>query len=244
MMHENRILLVGGWGAGKTTLLDALVGRKILTNKWSSEITCVYNEEAYNEPPTVYNCNNYIGVKFSSNLSKKRICFVDTPWGNKWDDIQILKQIILTNNITTILFVVSAHHTNFLEDYRALAKVSEGTKSIFCLSHCDDLDPEEDDMVSYIEYLKETIRLQLSEVGIDNPMIVTVSPLSALAIRRKNAGENSVRDYRFFVEIVNEYPSHHLDKYCDNVIEDNDNELLKHTGILNLETLIYEDRKN
>lgn len=71
MMQENRILLVGGCGAGKTTLLDALIGRKILSNKCTSEITCVYNEEAYNEPPTIYNCNNYIGVKFCTNLSKK-----------------------------------------------------------------------------------------------------------------------------------------------------------------------------
>lgn len=243
MMRENRILLVGGCGAGKTTLLDALVGRIILSNKWTSEITCVYNEEAYNERPTVYNCNNYIGVKFCSNLSKNRICFVDTPWGNKWNDIQILKQIILTNNITTILFVVSAHHPNFLEDYRALAKVSEGIKSIVCLTRCDDSDPEIDDVFGLIDYLKKDIKTQLSEVGINNPTIVTVSPLRALIIKREYSGDCSIEDH-WIAKWHDEEALFHLDRYCDNVVEDDNNEFLKHTGILNLETLIYEDRKN
>lgn len=97
-MQENRILLVGECGVGKTTLLDALVGRKILSGKWTSEITCVYNEEAYNEPPTIYNCKNYIGVKFCLNLSKYSICLVDTPWYQQ-NDLPILTKIILDNNI-------------------------------------------------------------------------------------------------------------------------------------------------
>ena len=242
MMKENRILLVGGMGAGKTTLLDALLGRKFLSNECTSEITCVYNEDAYNEPPIIYNCNKYIGVKFCSNLSKKRLCFIDTPWGNEQDDIQILEQIILTNNITTILFVIRALHHIF-EDYKTLAKVTEGTKSIFCLTRCDDFDPEEDDVISLIDYLKKDIKSQLSEVGIDNSTIVTVSPLRALSIKRERGGDYSIRDYRI-AKWQDEEPLFHLDRYCDNAMEGNGYELLKHTGILNLEALIYEDRKN
>lgn len=243
MMHENRILLIGGGGAGKTTLLDALVGRKILSGKGTSEITCVYNEVGNNTPPTIYKCNNYVGVKFCSDISNQKICFIDTPWGYKHDDIPILERIILNNNITTILFVISAHHPNFLEDYKALAKVREGIKSIFCITRCDDFDPEIDDVFGLIDYLKKDIKTQMSEVGIDNPTIVTVSPLRALTIKREYSGDCSIRAYRF-AKWHDEESLFHLDRYCDNVVESNGDELLKHTGILNLEELIYEERKN
>lgn len=243
MMQENRILFVGGCGAGKTTLLDALVGRKILSGKWTSEINCVYNEPAYyDESPAIHSCNNYIGVKFPSNLSAQRICFIDTPWYHQ-EDIPILQKIILDNNINKIVFVINAHHPNFLEDYKVLARVAEGTKSIFCLTRCDDFDPEVDNVVELIDYLKKDIKLQLSEVGIDNPTIVTVSPLRALTIKREYGGDCSIRRYGI-AKWYDEELLFHLDRYCNNVTEDNDDVLLKHTGILNLEALIYEDRKN
>ena len=241
-MQENRILLVGCYAAGKTTLLNALIGRNVLsTNNWTSEITCVYNEEAYNEPPTIYNCNNYIGVKFCSNLSKKSICFVDTHGG--YELLPILEQIILFNNITTVLFVVSALHPDSLDNYKALAKVTEQTKSIFCLTRCDDFDPETENVVSLIDYLKNDVKSQVSKIGIDNPIIVTVSPLRALIIKREYIGDSSNRHYKI-AKWMDEEPLFHLDKYCDNIVEGTENELLKHTGILNLEDLIYEDRKN
>ena len=91
--------------------------------------------------------------------------------------------------------------------------------------------------------MKKDIKLQLSEVGIDNPTIVTVSPLRALTIKREYGGDCSIRRCGI-AKWYDEDPLFHLDRYCDNVVEDNDNELLKHTGILNLEALIYEDRKN
>jgi hypothetical protein len=91
--------------------------------------------------------------------------------------------------------------------------------------------------------LKKDIKSQLSEVGIDNSTIVTVSPLRALSIKRERGGDYSIRDYRI-AKWQDEEPLFHLDRYCDNAMEGNGYELLKHTGILNLETLIYEDRQN
>jgi hypothetical protein len=82
----------------------------------------------------------------------------------------------------------------------------------------------------------------LSEVGINNPTIVTVSPLRALTIKCQYGGDGSIQRNQI-AKWHNEELLFHLDRYCDNAIEDNNNEFLKHTGILNLETLIYEDSK-
>ena len=104
MIQDNKILVVGGMGSGKTTLIDALVGRKVLSGNATSEITCLYNEEAYDTPPVIDSCNLFIGVKLSPNISKLQVCFIDTP--SCWDDISILKRLIRINQINNVLCVI------------------------------------------------------------------------------------------------------------------------------------------
>lgn len=242
MTEWKKILFVGTFSAGKTTLVDALVGRKVLSGKGISEITCVYNEDAFVTPPVIDNCDRYVGVKLSSNISKLPICFIDTPG---WDDIHVLERLIKRNQINTILFVINSSHlySEYDKDLALLLSGISGIKIIFCLTRCDDCDPE-DDIVQFIDWCKKTLKDMLKEEQIHNPTILTISPLTALLVKRKNNGEklsgfSKILLYNFME--LNEYPEFHLEKYCDNTIECQGDELLKHTGILNLETLLYEE---
>ena len=241
MTEWKKILLVGTYSAGKTTLINALIGKKVLSLASETEdITCVYNEEASTEHPIIYNCNQYIGVKFDRNLSKKQVCFIDTPgWGN----IHIIERVIKRGQINTILFVINASHlySEYDKDLANLLSGISGIKILFCITRCDDYAPEEDDIVQLIGWYKKTLKDMLKEEQIHNPTILTISPLTALLVKQRGNGKEP-RDYHLFVDRINEYPAFHLEKYCDNKIECPGDELLKHTGILNLESLLYEER--
>lgn len=243
MKEEKRILLVGSIGSGKTTLINALIGKKVLSVAHDTrEITCIYNEEAYTKHPIIDNCNQYIGVSFDHDLREKQICFIDTPgWGN----IHILERLIKSNQIDTILFVISVLHfvdSQYNGDLVKLISAFSGIKLFFCLTRCDSLDIEDDDIVQTVNCCKSILQEMLKQHQIHNPTILTVSPLNALLVKRRNNGESRLIDLDLkYVMMMNDYPELHLNNYCDNNIECQDDELLKHTGILNLEALLYEE---
>ena len=152
--------------------------------------------------------------------------------------------ITKSNEYDLLLFVSNA--TQFLTDDDAsiLEFVIRNCrkKIIFCLNQCDRFKPKDDSIIEMVRVWRET----LAVLGNKSPNIVVLSAFCALLLKENENKVALTEDEELYLELMKEkFESeyYHLEKYCTNsLVEINTSKELKHTGIINLETLIYEDR--
>ena len=263
-----KVLVVATMSAGKSTLINALIGNKI--NKVAStvctnKIRLVYNKQSDEGailecagPRYIYTVNHKIAqhdsvknvcVHFHSILENENLCLIDTPGVNFNGDHshgEITRNAVKANDYDLLLFVSNA--TQFLtdDDANILEFVIRNCKKkiIFCLNQCDRFKPKDDSIIEMVDVWKHT----LSALGNKSPNIVAISAFCALLLKESENKIALTEDEELYLELMKvkfEREYYHLEKYCTNsMIEVNASTELKHTGILNLETLIYEDRKN
>ena len=257
-----KVLVVATMSAGKSTLINALIGNKI--NKAASmactnKIRCVHNK--YANEGTVLECTDgsiiytenpkkaqhssveTVGVHFQSFFSKERICLVDTPGvnysGNQTHG-QMTRKSIDSNDYDILLFVSNA--TQFLteDDAKILEYVIKNCKKemIFCLNQCDSFDPDDDSITETINIWRKL----LSENKISNPNLITVSALGALLLKMEQQHAELTKSEQVQIKsIKNDFKDsfYHLEQYCSNRVDKElHKDLLIHTGIYNLETMI------
>lgn len=262
-----KVLVVATMSAGKSTLINALIGNrinKVASTVCTNKIRLVYNKLS-NEGAMlecagsryVYTENHKIAqhdsvenacVHFQSVLGNEHLCLIDTPGVNFNGDHshgEMTRNAIKANDYDLLLFVSNA--TQFLtdDDANILEFVIRNCKKkiIFCLNQCDRFKPKDDSINEMVEVWKH----ELSALGNKSPNIVVISAFCALLLKESENQVVLTEDEELYLELMKvkfEREYYHLDKYCTNsMLEVNASTELKHTGILNLETLIYEDRK-
>lgn len=262
-----RVLVVATMSAGKSTLINALIGHrinKVASTVCTNKIRLVYNKLS-NEgtilecvgPRYVYTENHKIAqhdsvenacVYFQSILGTEHLCLIDTPGVNFNGDHshgEMTRNAVKSNEYDLLLFVSNA--TQFLTDDDAsiLEFVVRNCKKkiVFCLNQCDRFKPKDDSIIEMVRVWKD----KLAVLGHKSPNIVVISAFCALLLKENDNKVALTEDEELYLELMKvkfEKEYYHLEKYCTNSLpEINASEELKHTGILNLETLIYEDRK-
>lgn len=257
-----KVLVVATMSAGKSTLINALIGNKI--NKVAStvctnKIRLVYNKQS-NEgamlectgPRYVYTDNHKIAqhesvenacVHFQSILGNERLCLIDTPGVNFNGDHshgEMTRNAVKANDYDVLLFV--SNGTQFLTNDEAtfLEYVIKTCKKkmIFCLNQSDRFNSDDDSIHETLNIWKTT----LIKNGIQKPDIVTISAQWALLLRleeqRLDMTKSEQTELRYLKDDMRD-SFYHLEQYCSNKVDErNSGDLLIHTGILNLESVI------
>lgn len=257
-----KVLVVATMSAGKSTLINALIGNKI--NKVAStvctnKIRLVYNKQS-NEgallectgPRYVYTDNHKIAqhdsvenacVHFQSILGNEHLCLIDTPGVNFNGDHshgEMTRNAVKANDYDVLLFV--SNGTQFLTNDEAtfLEYVIKTCKKkmIFCLNQSDRFNSDDDSIYETLNIWKTT----LIKNGIQKPDIVTISAQWALLLRLEEQilemTKSEQTELRYLKDDISD-TFYHLEQYCSNKVnKSNSEDLLIHTGILNLELLI------
>lgn len=257
-----KVLVVATMSAGKSTLINALIGNrinKVASTVCTNKIRLVYNKPS-NEgamlecagPRYVYTDNHKIAqhdsvenacVHFQSILGNEHLCLIDTPGVNFNGDHshgEMTRNAVKANDYDILLFVSNA--TQFLTDDDAsiLEFVIRNCKKkiIFCLNQCDRFKPKDDSIIEMVRVWRE----KLAVLGCKSPNIVVISAFCALLLKESENKVVLTEDEELYLELMKvkfdrEY--YHLEQYCSNKVDErNSEDLLIHTGILNLESLI------
>ena len=109
---------------------------------------------------------------------------------------------------------------------------------IFCLNQSDRFNSDDDSIYETLNIWKTT----LIKNGIQKPDIVTISAQWALLLRLEEQilemTKSEQTELRYLKDDISD-TFYHLEQYCSNKINKSDSEdLLIHTGILNLESII------
>ena len=257
-----KVLVVATMSAGKSTLINALIGNKI--NKVAStvctnKVRLVYNKQL-NEgamlectgPRYVYTDNHKIAqhdsvenacVHFQSILGNERLCLIDTPGVNFNGDHshgEMTRNAVKANDYDVLLFV--SNGTQFLTNDEAtfLEYVIKTCKKkmIFCLNQSDRFNSDDDSIHETLNIWKTA----LIKNGIQKTDIVTISAQWALLLRleeqRLDMTKSEQTELRYMKDDMRD-SFYHLEQYCSNKVDErNSEDLLIHTGILNLESVI------
>lgn len=203
-----------------------------------------------------------------SDRIKLRLC--DTPGPNNAgnEDHGRMTQGIIKRTNAIVLYVMNAQQEETTDDKRLLADIAremrrDGKESrdkfIFVVNKCDALDPEKGETV---EKLIAKVRKYLKGFDIEDPLVIPVSALTALLVRKQISGEkltrseqkeldytedfieNSLLHYEQFANLtptVRNKLQEEIKKY--HAIGDEQNryqEILIHTGIRSVEEMICE----
>lgn len=257
-----KVLVVATMSAGKSTLINALIGNKI--NKVAStvctnKIRFVYNKQATEGallectgPRYVYTDNHKIAqhdsvenacVHFQSILGNERLCLIDTPGVNFNGDHshgEMTRNAVKANDYDILLFVSNA--TQFLTDDDAsileFVILNCKKKIIFCLNQSDRFNSDDDSIYETLNIWETT----LFKNGIHKPNIVTISAQWALLLRLEQQmlelTKSDRTELRYLKDDIRD-SFYHFEQYCSNKVDErNSEDLLIHTGIFNLESLI------
>lgn len=257
-----KVLVVATMSAGKSTLINALIGNKI--NKVAStvctnKVRLVYNkpldEGAMLEcagPRYVYTESHKMAqhdsvenvcVHFQSILGNEHLYLIDTPGVNFNGDHshgEMARNAVKANDYDLLLFVSNA--TQFLteDDANILEFVIRNCKKkiIFCLNQCDRFNPDDDSIKETLDIWETT----LLKNGIQKPYFVTVSAQWALLLKLEKQKfeltKSEQTELRYLKDDMRD-SFYHLEQYCSNKVDErNSGDLLIHTGILNLESVI------
>lgn len=199
-----RVLIVATMSAGKSTLVNALVGHKVSQVRATACTSIVHR--IYNKPVAegavaslgrdgflytddysqlVSESVEAIGVNFSTQLSKARICLLDTPGVNYYGDKshgELTRKMIQENEYDVLVLVLNAQQLAIEDEWGLIDFVSKNCrrKVIGVLNQCDVFKASEDS----IEEALKCGRGMMSQAGIKNPVVIPVSAHAAFLSRQ------------------------------------------------------------
>lgn len=199
-----RVLIVATMSAGKSTLVNALVGHKVSQVRATACTSIVHR--IYNKPVAegavaslgrdgflytddysqlVSESVEAIGVNFSTQLSKARICLLDTPGVNYYGDKshgELTRKMIQENEYDVLVLVLNAQQLAIEDEWGLIDFVSKNCrrKVIGVLNQCDVFKASEDS----IEEALKCGRGMMSQAGIQHPVVIPVSAQAAFLSRQ------------------------------------------------------------
>jgi small GTP-binding protein len=193
-----------------------------------------------------------VGTYFCSEVkSNKRICLIDTPGVNSSQDSihqRITQSTIEEQKADLMLYVMNGGNMGSEDDMRHLRYVCDNYKGmiIFVINKVDQFRKKEDSVQSTLEKVKT----DLKKYGIENPLIVPISSYAAYLAKTKiysgMLNEDEEDEFERLVKKLNK-EEYQFDTYfpedvrnkVDIKVLDEKYQLLLHSGILHLETIIY-----
>lgn len=195
----------------------------------------------------------FVGTRFRSiEEIDKPICFIDTPGVNSSKDRvhrEISENAITSLKCDVLMYLMNGENIGTDDDRKHLEFVLDNFKGnvIFVVNKLDAY-RKEDSVADTLEKVKK----DLQDIGYVNPVVCPVSAYAAYLAKMSLFGERLNDDEQdelemFYCKLKKEkyrlnnfYP----DKYRDiSVSEDENEQLLLHSGLLSLEKILYEERK-
>lgn len=194
----------------------------------------------------------YVGTRFRTigdvDIS---ICFIDTPGVNSSQDRvhrEISEQAISGAEYDTLMYVMNGENIGTDDDRKHLEYVFNNFKGnvIFVVNKLDRY-RKEDSVIDTLEQVKK----DLSDIGYRNPIVCPISAYAAYLAKMSLFGETLNEDEQDELEMF--YRKLKKEKYQFNrfysaeynnivVSEDENQQLLLHSGLLSLEKILYEER--
>lgn len=199
--------------------------------------------------------NIEVGTYFRTPLNKsKRIWLIDTPGVNSSQNIQhkeLSEDIIKENNADLLIYLLNGENIGTDDDRKHLTFIYENYKDkiLFVINKLDRFRKGEDS----IEKTISEVSKELKEIGFISPKVVPVSSyagyLSKIKLYGEVLDEDEIDEFnRMYRKLKKE--EYQFDRYYPSEIEDEINidnseeaTLLKHSGILQLEQIIYNLNK-
>lgn len=193
----------------------------------------------------------YVGTRFRSvEPVDNPICFIDTPGVNSSQDKihrRISEQAISDLQYDTLVYVMNGQNIGTNDDKKHLRFVFENYKGkiIFVVNKLDSFRKEDS-----VEDTLEAVRKDLKNIGYVNQTVYPVSAYAAYLAKMSMFGEKLNEDeqdelemfYRKLRKEKYQFNKYYPDKYSNlEVSEDENEQLLLHSGILSLEKELYEE---
>lgn len=192
----------------------------------------------------------YVGTRFRSAAEIDiPICFIDTPGVNSSQNHEhriISEQCIRTTDCEKLMYVMNGENIGTDDERKHLEFVAENYKGriIFVINKLDRY-RKEDSILDTLQQVKK----DLEQIGFKNPVICPVSAYAAY-LAKMNLFDEDLNDdeldelngfYRKLCKAEYNLNQYYADNY-QNIIasEDNNKQLLLHSGILSLEKILYE----
>jgi GTPase Era involved in 16S rRNA processing len=195
----------------------------------------------------------YAGIK------NTRLCLIDSPGvNNALDKTQEeIKNTIVSQKFNAFVYVINGEYIGTTDDFVYLQYLRQnlaGKKIVFVINKLDRFRIPEDCIEESITKMRE----QLASLGFENPIVCPVSAYAGLLAKRmiydKDLDEGASDEYTLMENKFNR-PEYDLSKYYDsktrsaaediikNINDDHKNEmtLLHKSGMLCLETLLYDE---
>lgn len=195
----------------------------------------------------------FVGAKFRSMRDIDiPVCFIDTPGVNSSQDKEhkkIAETDILGSKYEKLMYVMNGENIGTDDDRRHLEFVAKNYRGdiVFVVNKLDRYRKEDS-----IPDTLQRLRKELEGLGYRQPVICPVSAYAAYLAKMDLFGEELNEDeldeldrfYRKFgkeeYQLNRYYPADDLDI---GVLEDKNQQLLLHSGILSLEKILYEERQ-
>lgn len=196
-----------------------------------------------------------VGTYFRSiNENPKRLWFVDTPGFNSSLDAhhkQITENVIQTEKTDMLIYLLNGENLGTYDDRNHLEFIADNYhgKIVFVVNKVDRFRKKEDSVPETLE----TLAKDLERIGFKTPFVVPVSSYAAYLAKKDIFGEDLDEDELDEFERLKrklQRPEYQFDAYYPidaqksvRIKNDSDNyQLLLHSGILQLETIIYNLR--
>lgn len=192
----------------------------------------------------------YVGTRFKSlNEIDRRICFIDTPGVNSSQNIEhkeIARKAISEGNCDLMIYLLNGENIGTDDDIKHMRFVIENYEGriIFLVNK---LDKYKKDIDSVKETIK-TVKKDLEDLGCGTQEVYPISAYAAYLAKMEKFNCKISEDERDDLEYLKRKLSR--DEFQYNLYYGNDAEeidksdeldnLLLHSGILNLENIIYE----
>lgn len=186
--------------------------------------------------------------------ASKRIWFIDTPGVNSSQDIvhrEIAEKTICDTNADLLIYLLNGENIGTDDDRKHLLFILEKYqgKVLFVVNKLDRFRKKDDSVSKTLD----AVVADLSEIGFENPTVVPVSSYAAYLAKMKIFGETLDEDEQDeFDRMARKMkkPEYQLETYYPADVQsstprleaDENHQLLLHSGLLQLETIIYNMR--